>query len=607
MKRAALFPVLFRLATQFAALLALVVAVAVAPSARADEPLVKVEGLRDNQLRERIEQAVGDARSRPRDRLEAKRRAEEATEAASLVLRSEGYYDFTIAPDAVGDPPRAVLKIDPGPRFALASPAIEWQGAPPDANAIAAVTRAMALMAGQPGRAPDVVAAEGRIVGALKSLGYADAEARPRRVTADFTTDALTPVFVIASGSMVRLGPVVLSGKSRTRLKWVRRLTPWRPGEIYSPAKVTELSRRLEDAGVFQSADVTLADSSQTGPDGLRPVKVQLTDRLPLNVQVGASYSTSEGVGVNSALRVYNRLGRAETLTLSANIAQIEKLVGLQLSLPDVGRPDQTLLVEPALYFDHTDAFDDKGERLRLTLKRRLKAQSFLTFGASVDQMRDTEYAPGAGPKGVVRVVRDLVVVSGFAGLTWDRSDNPLNPKRGWRVTGDLAPTLVTEDKGVAFLRVMGQASGYLPLDRRARTLLAGRVRLGSFLSNGALDVPAPLRFYAGGGGSVRGYAYQGVGPHLPNGAPEGGAALFETTAEIRRDLVGPWSMAAFLEGGSLARSSAPDLTHVQWAAGAGVRYNMGFGPLRLDLGVPLDHVRGRPPVQVYLGLGQAF
>jgi len=591
------------------ALAVLAAAVLLALSGRpamAAAPRATVEGVSDGALRRQIEMAVGPARTKPRDRLEARRRAEDAAEPAALALRSEGYYAYSITPQ-VSDRDQPVLKIDPGPQFRIGQPGLDWVGPPPDEAAKAAALEAMNLKSGQPGRAADVVSAGGRIVTALKARGYADAKADPRQVVADFATDTLTPTFQIEPGAIVRLDGVRIVTNGRTKPSWAQRLAPWKPGAEYRPNKIAELERRLNDTGIYRSVEVSVTPPGQALPDGTRPVVANLVDRDPISVQLGASYSSSEGVGVDSAIRFYNRLGIADTVSLIATVAQIEKLVGMQLSLPHVGRPDQTLVIEPAYYSDQTNAFQDHGERLRLTLKRRLEKTSFLTFGVAADNMRDTEYALGPTPNSTVQITRDITVVSGSAGLALDRSNNLLNPTNGWRFTADVQPAQVMGQTRQAFVRLQAQTSGYLPLDGQGVTVLAARLRAGSIVDASVPELPAPLRFYSGGGGSVRGYTYQGIGPHFPNGAPEGGAGLFETSFETRRMLFGPWGVVAFLDGGSISGNSTPDLTHVEWAAGIGARYFLGFGPLRADIAFPLDHSGGIPSLQVYLGLGQAF
>ncbi len=579
--------------------------------ARAATPKAEVAGVADRDLRTKIEQAVGEAPNAPDNALEARRRAEDAADAAALALRSEGYYDYAITPDVSGEAkPKAVLKIDSGRRTVLAAPTVDWTAAPPDAQTQAAAIKALGLAPGHPARAADVIAAEGRLVATLQARGYADAKADTRKVVVDHADFTMTPAYRIDPGGLVKLDGVRLNSKGRTRLAWVTRLVPWRHGQVYSPSQIAELQRRLLDTGVYDEVSVALTPIGQndkTDGKGARPVVVTLVDRAPISLEAGASYSTSEGLGGDATVRFFDLLGRADTVSLIARAAQLEKLLGVQLSLPEVGAPDQTLILEPDLYYDQTNAYDASGARLRLDLKRRLGKTSFLVFGVGVDGLRDDEYALGPPAEPTIMIARSLTLVTAHASLTLDRSDSVLNPTRGWKVNLDVQPTVVTGESNLAFVRTLGQASGYLPLDHKANTVLAARVRLGSILAASVPDVPAPLRFFSGGGGSVRGYTYQGIGPRFPNGAPDGGAGLFETSLELRRNLVGPWGVAAFLEGGSISRDPAPDFTHTEWAAGVGVRYRLGFAPLRADIAFPFDHTGGIPSLQVYLGIGQAF
>ena len=53
-------------------------------------------------------------------------------------------------------------------------------------------------------------------------------------------------------------------------------------------------------------------------------------------------------------------------------------------------------------------------------------------------------------------------------------------------------------------------------------------MHLGSIINGSVADIPAPQRFYAGGGGSVRGFGFQEVGPRLADNTPEGGLSLVE-------------------------------------------------------------------------------
>ena len=93
--------------------------------AYADQAKASIEGVEDGSLRAAIERVVGRSKVSPKSRLEARRRAQSAAEDVVIVLRSEGYYDYEVIPDVAGDPPKAVVKITPGPRYLLADPSIE--------------------------------------------------------------------------------------------------------------------------------------------------------------------------------------------------------------------------------------------------------------------------------------------------------------------------------------------------------------------------------------------------------------------------------------------------------------------------------------------------
>ena len=156
-------------------------------------------------------------------------------------------------------------------------------------------------------------------------------------------------------------------------------------------------------------------------------------------------------------------------------------------------------------------------------------------------------------------------------------------------------------------MSTQAQVSGYFPFDRAGDTVLAGRFKMGSILGGSIPDVPADRRFYAGGGGSVRGYAYQAVGPRLSDNTPEGGLSLTEASVELRRQITRQWGVVAFVDVGSVGTTSTPSFQEFSTGVGIGLRYDLGFGPFRLDVATPVNPRQGDAAVQVYLSIGQAF
>jgi translocation and assembly module TamA len=383
-------------------------------------------------------------------------------------------------------------------------------------------------------------------------------------------------------------------------------LAAWKKGDVYAPAKVAKLEQRLRDSGVFNSLTVSLAPEDES-VQGLRPVVVSLAERPPHTIELGGGYSTSEGAGATAKWSAYNLLGRADTLTLTGRLAQIQQKLDAELDLPDWRRADQILKVGGDLFGDDTEAYNDKGLGLRANVERHYTRTTYISFGGALDAV-NTREKTSINPNGIpVGENLKLLIFSGLAGFALDRSDDPLSPTRGWRVQAEADPTYVTGDRTLPYLKLQAQASGYFSFGADANTVLAGRVKLGSIVGGSIPDVPADRRFFAGGGGSVRGFGYQKVGPQLADGTPLGGASLFESSVEVRQHVTGPWGVVAFIDAGSVGPTFAPDFSQLDVGAGIGVRYNLGFAPLRFDIATPVTRRKGDPWAEFYISIGQSF
>ncbi|HVL41757.1 MAG TPA: autotransporter assembly complex family protein, partial [Brevundimonas sp.] len=494
-----------------------------------------------------------------------------------------------------------------GRRFVLAPAEVEWMRTAPDAASDAGVRSEIGLTPGDPGRAVDVIAAEGRIVAGLSRRGYADARAEPRRVVVDHAAFNVQPTYRIDPGRLVLLDGVRLETQGPTSARWVGQLAPWAEGARYDPEQVAELERRLLETGVYDGVGVALAPADQTDAQGRRPIIVTLTDRPPRVLEAGATFSTAEGSGLDVIWTHYNRFGRADTLRYEARLADVNSRLGVSLSLPHWRRPGRTLNLAAAAVDENTDAYLRTALTLSADLQQRLGRTSWFSYGLGLDAGQYTENRFDPLTSAPIAFDRDLVIVTGRAGVYIDQSNDPLNPSTGWRVLAGVQPTAVSGEDSVAFVRAEGQITGYLPLEDDARTVLAGRAKLGTILGGAELTVPSDRLFYAGGGGSVRGYEYQGVSERLPNGKPRGGLSLFEAAVEVRRDLGRNFGVVGFVDAGAVGFQEAPDFSNLRYGAGIGVRYNLPFGPIRADIAVPLDKRDGDADFQIYVSIGQAF
>jgi translocation and assembly module TamA len=577
---------------------------AAAGAAWCDVPRARIQGVNDTRLRQEIERALGTSKNPPQSRVEARRRAEAAAADVMTVLRSEGYYEATVEPDVgEGDQPASVVKVTPGQRFAIADPEVVWDKSAPVAQAQLAGKAAIGLTIGGPGRAADILGAQGRVVAAVQKRGYADAKVDPYQVTVDHMPRTVQPTFHIDAGDRVMMDGINLTTTGRTKSRWVNTLEPWKPGDVYDPDQVAELEKRLRDTGVYDSVTVSLDPKADA--DGRRPVDVTLVDRPRSTLELGATYSTADNSGVDGKWTRYNWLGRADTLIISMQAANILSQAGVELDLPDWRRAQQTLKLSTAFYRDDTNAYLETGWRVGGEAQQRYGRNDFRTLGLTLNLSRDNE--PYVQDGVLLHRVRPLATVATSVKFSWDRSDDILNPKQGWRFEIQGEPTISAGSGPIAYLRAQAQASAYQPFDSTGGTVLAGRVHWGSILNGSIPAIPASRRFYSGGGGSVRGYGYQDVGPRFPDNSPAGGISLIETSVELRRRIAGPFGVAMFVDSGVLSTEHSFDFSQVQTGAGVGLRYDLGFAPLRADIAVPIQRRTGDSSIQVYLSIGQSF
>ncbi|MFC0633316.1 autotransporter assembly complex protein TamA [Brevundimonas balnearis] len=581
-----------------------------AAGSTAADPRAVVRGDLDDGLRDQIIRAIGEVDEPAGNRFEARRRARAAAEAAEALLRSEGYYQSTIRDEVEGETsPSAVIVVEPGPRFELTPPGVDWVGAPPEPEVAARAAGDIALTPGDPGRAADVIAAEGRLVASLSRQGYADATAQPRRVVVDHAALTVAPTYRIDAGDLVTLNGVRVETRGPTNPAWVQRLAPWRDGRRYDPDLVGELERRLTETGVYDGVGVALAPADQTTADGDRPVVVTLTDSPRRVLEAGVTYSTAEGSGVDALWTWRNRFGRADTLRFQARLATIDSRIGAELSLPHWRAPGRTLRLESAVVAEDTDAYRRQALVLNADVTQRLGRTSWFSYGVGLDAGRyeESRFDASTNPPQLLRLDRDLAILTTRASAYIDRSNDPLDPTQGWRVSVSAQPTAVAGEDTVLFVRTEATGTFYQPVDEQGRTVVAGRARFGSVIGGSELTVPSDRLFYSGGGGSVRGYAYQGVNPRLPDDTPRGGLSLVEASVEVRRDFARNLGGVVFVEAGSVGFDETPSFDDVRYAAGVGVRYNLPFGPIRADVAFPLDKRDGDADFQLYISIGQAF
>lgn len=188
-----------------------------------------------------------------------------------------------------------------------------------------------------------------------------------------------------------------------------------------------------------------------------------------------------------------------------------------------------------------------------------------------------------------------------------DTRDDRLNPTKGYRFMINAKPTYETY-RGTFFSSFEGAITGYQALGADDRFVLAGKLAGGTIIGGDELsDIPATRRFFLGGGGTVRGYGYQEISPRNGDDKLLGGRSYMAASAEVRIGITETIGIVPFIDVGTVSTDEVPDFKDIRAGAGVGLRYATPFGPLRLDVAVPLDKYPGGTSFGVYAGIGQSF
>jgi translocation and assembly module TamA len=540
----------------------------------------------------------------PQSLFEARRQAERAAQLVSTLLESEGYYQADVQVLAEGETEfRRSVRVSPGTLFTYASRAIAYPNETPDNTTRGELDSLLSpLVPGAPARARPVIDTGEALIARLREAGYPDARLEPVDALADAATHSVELTFRLRPGLRASFGDLSVTGLVYTQPQFIDRLRPWRDGELLTPKELDEFRARLAATGLFSSAAVSLAEGAQTRGDGLteRNITVALQERERFTIAAGASASTSEGVGVDGVWEIRNLTGQGDRLRTTGQIASLQARLGLNYRMPDLGRYGRNLEIGGEVEDFSTDAFSQTGVNLSASVEDQLTPRVLGSVGAELGYARifDNAALRSAG------IGRDVMIISGFGRAEYVGVSDILDPSDGVRARLSLEPGITFGDTNIAFARISGEASIYARLG--ADTLVGAlRGRLGAIVGpNGA---PPDRLFFAGGGGSVRGYEYQSLSPRDAAGQLTGGRSLIELSGEVRWRADDRLGYVAFVDAGSAGSDIQPSVADMRLGAGIGIRYYTDFGPLRADIAVPLRRREGEAAVQFYISIGQAF
>ncbi len=497
-------------------------------------------------------------------------------------------------------PVPVTITVDPGPQFTFADVAV--QGTSGTAGDALGSPSSYGLVSGDIANSEKVLRAESQIISQLKAESYAFAAIERREIVADHKTNTLDVRLVASTGPRTVFGPVTVSGADVTDPDFIISQARLPVGEPYNPERVEEARKRLNELGIFSS--VLIVEGEQAGPDGALPMKIEVAERKRNVIGAGANWSSSEGFGLEAYWRRRNLFGRGELLTVEGSVGRLgdnslddlEYAARIAFEKPGAFGPRTTFTTSLSARQEIPDAYRSRNITADAFVRREFSDALSVRVGGEV-QFADEVDVFGA---------RSYLLTGVIGEIAYDTRDDKLNPTKGINALFSAEPAY--DAKGNTFmLFTKGEVSTYQALDDARRFVLAGRLGAGSIVAPSVRSVPAARRFFSGGGGSIRGYAYRNVGPRL-NGEVTGGRSFVQASAELRMKVTEEIGLVGFVDAGNSFDAMYPDFSEgVKVGVGAGVRYFTPIGPLRLDVAVPLSPEKDDPKFAVYVGLSQAF
>jgi translocation and assembly module TamA len=567
----------------------------------------RVEGIGDiasTLLRPRFDQlsSLKANDGKPANAAQLDRRAREDAALLNSLLRAEGYYDAAVTTRVEGGAkPLVVIEAVPGTLYRFKGVTIDGIAAAGDKAP--ALAGAFGVKADDPVNSDAIVAGEAKLTSQIGREGFPFATVGDSAIVVDHATRTATLDLAVQPGGARRFGQVVaLPGNRVFDAHHVEEIARFSPGQPYDAAKIDDLRRALIQTSLVSA--VTVKPVQGATPDVV-DIAVKLDPAPPHTVAGELGYGTGEGARAELSWTHRNLFPPEGALTLRSVLGTREQLGSVVFRRSNFHARDRVLTAQVSAAHTNRDAYDART----FTLSGSLEKQTNIFFQKT--------WTWSLGGELVASDERDVLLSTGlprrrtfFIGalptsLNYDGSDDLLNPTRGFRLGGRLSPEVSLQGSVFGYARTQLDASVYRTV--ADGVVLAARTRLGTIAGAPRDQVAPSRRFYAGGGASVRGYGYQAIGPRDPNNDPIGGRSLTEFAIEARVKAFGNFGIVPFLDAGNIYTSPLPKFTGLQYGAGLGVRYYSNFGPIRLDVGTPLNPRAGDSRIAVYVSLGQAF
>lgn len=421
---------------------------------------------------------------------------------------------------------------------------------------------------------------------AAQSLGYFDAEFVQHSIKVNPLARQASINLVLDTKTRYRYGKItveqdVLSDKT------IKQFISLKTGQPYDTEAILKQQQFLQNSGYFKVVKINVLHDQ--AKNNQIPIKITLIRQKRNNYKLKLGYGSDTGARVSAEMKRRWTGSRGKQLGVKAQWAQNLSGVSISLTEPQKNAEDDVIAYNLDWKVDKNDDVISRSINLGAKYQRKNKHDWLQT--ASINLLLD--HSTDKGQDG--NKTRYLLFGVGLGKV---KADNLIFPTKGWRVQYDLR----TATKGLIsdqnILQFEGAAKYIRPLGKGR---LLTRAQLGATLVDSVIDLPKSLRFFSGGGATVRGYTFESLRPVNTQGSRTvyGGKQLLNLSLEYEHPITEEWGAAVFVDTGN-AFNDWNDLG-LKTGVGIGARWKSPIGPVRVDLAFPVGDYKDP---HLHLGIG---
>ncbi|MEI6335402.1 MAG: autotransporter assembly complex family protein [Methylococcaceae bacterium] len=487
-------------------------------------------------------------------------------------LRALGYYHAVIDKSlAFGKTCwKADFAINPGPQVYVKDINITFTGAAHDDTEFKKLHDKLLKTKDSPLDHSQYEKMKRRIESLALERGYLKGTFTEKKLIIDKQLNQAHIQLVYDAGKRMVFGKVVVE-QDILNPEFVAKYISIKSGDFYTSEQLAKTHNDLSKTGYFEMIDID-PDTEKAGKEV--PVTLKLQPKKKHHFTFGAGYDTDIGPLISTAYenRRLNRLGHF--LTSELDLSPVLSTAAVEYNVPLNNPVSDFFSFGGGLKREDTNSFKTTSAMLSGRLKHALDSGWKQTLFLDLDY---EDFLIGSN------TTQTLLLVPGGS---WFKSvaDNALRPTQGYRAKFDASGSYQNPLSNVSFLQTALSAVWMHPLPWNSKFI--GRTELGATLVDQFDKLPTSYRFYAGGINSIRGYAYKELGPKDNQGNVIGGKFLTILSLEYEKAIFDNWGVSAFVDSGDAFNLGN---IRLKTGAGLGVRWYSPFGPVRVDVAIPLN------------------